>query len=128
MEHQWITYLNRNDSLQYDGWFIPKWTERGGKNKKLIEDMKLSMEESQFFKFKEADMDYNSIIPKSKSALKYPLYVIIEKLDEFLTEKYGKKTGFEGELPTKEHMKYYIIHVDPEDKLRIFSSFKNYKS
>ena len=115
-------------SIRNNGWFIPRWTERGGKNKQLIEDMKLPIDQAQFYRFRESDMDYNKIIPKSKMTQKYPLYVVADKLDQHLTELHGKKTGFVDDIPTKEFMKYYLIHIDPDDKLRQFSSFTNYKA
>ena len=60
---------------KYKVWIKPNWTDRGGKNEALILDMEKSIEKAKYVRFLESEMDYNSIIPKSKATLKYPLYV-----------------------------------------------------
>ena len=110
------------------GYFIMKYTERGGKNEKLLIDMEKEYDKASFYRFKRKDMDLNQIMPLTEQTLKFPLYIIVEKQDGFLKEKFkGKTSGFKDDIPTKQHQKMYLLHVDPIDSMRVWCSFTNYR-
>ena len=117
----------KSSELRKKGYYQPMWTERGGKNSQLILDMEKPYNEARFARFKESQMNYNSIIPKTKNILKYPQYVVIDKIDKHLVKEENKKSGLEDCLPTKEFLKRYLLHIDPDDELGCWTSFTNYK-
>ena len=110
------------------GYFIMKHTERGGKNQKLLTDMEKEYEKAEYHRFKRKDMDLNQIMPLTEQTLKFPLYIIVEKQDNFLKQNFkGKTSGFKDDIPTKQHQKMYLLHVDPIDSMRVWCSFTNYR-
>jgi len=54
------------------GYFIMKYTERGGKNEKLLIDMEKDYVRADYYRFKRKDMDLNQIMPLTEQTLKYP--------------------------------------------------------
>ena len=71
---------------------------------------------ASFIRFKQKNMDYNDIIPKTQNTLKFPLYVVVDKLDQYCMQQYNKKTGYQDDIPTKDFVKKYLLHVDPQDQ------------
>ena len=61
-------------------------------------------------------MNFNEITPYLTNTLRYPLYVCVDKLDEYLLKKQGQTTGFDkNDLPSKNFFKQYLLHIDPKD-------------
>ena len=117
----------KNSEMRKRGFFQPLWSQRGSRNEALLKDLEKDIAESSYYRIKEKDMDFNKIIPLSRQTQKYPLYVVIEKLDDYLMQEHNKRSGFKDNIPIKEYLKYYILHVDPNDKMRLWCSFTNYK-
>ena len=122
-----IEMKSKNSELRKKGYFQPLWSQRGSRNEALLKDFDKDEEESNYYRIKEKDMDFNKIMPLSRQTQKYPLYCVVQKLDEYLTENFNKVSGFKDNLPTKEYQKYYILHVDPTDTMRLWCSFTNYR-
>ena len=93
------------------GYLISPWQDRGGKNPELILDMEKPYNQALFYRIHESKVNYNQIIPKTKSTQKYPQYVIVDKLDKYLQLKEQKTTGMADHLPTKDFLKIYLLHI-----------------
>ena len=117
----------KNIEMKKKGYFQPKWSERGSRNEALLRDLDKSEKECQFYRIKEKQMDWNKIVPLCSQTQKYPQYCVVQKLDEYLTKNFNKKSGLMDNLPTKEYQKYYILHVDSSDSMRLWCSFSNYR-
>ena len=127
---QYKVQRGRSLSLIMKGFFQPSWNEKGGKNQQLINEFTRvrAGKKTKFCRFKVEQMNFNEITPYINNTLRYPLYVCVDKLDEYLLKKQGQTTGFDkNDLPSKNFFKQYLLHIDPKDVQNSWTSFQNFR-
>jgi hypothetical protein len=117
-----------NFKLIKDGLFIPDWFVRGGRSQKLLVEMQNPIDTCIYHKVFTKDIDFSYVRRKTRGTLKFPLYLVITKVDNYLLEMHKKISGLADVVPEKKFLKEYVIAIDPLDSMGLWEGFADFKN